>query len=223
MFVVAVRPPVADRYIPALRFRVLTRFYDPLLAVVLREAVWKSKLVDQVSLRPGMRVLDLGCGTGTLTVLLAKACPQAEVVGLDADTDALERAQTKVARHGVAVHFVHGRADSPPFSARSFDRIVSSLLFHHLTEAEKKRALQASYDLLDSGGELHVADWGKPQDAVMRLAFLPVQVLDGFTTTGDNVRGALPDMARGAGFASVEETFRRRTIFGTLAFLIARH
>ena len=222
--VIGVEPAagVTDRYIRALRFRALTRFYDPLLAVVLREAVWKSKLVDQVSAGPDMRVLDLGCGTGTLTVLLAKSSPQAEVVGLDADPDALERARTKAVRHGVTLRFVHGRADSPPFSARSFDRVVSSLLFHHLTGDDKKRAFRASYDLLDAGGELHVADWGKPHDLLMRLAFLPVQLLDGFATTGDNVRGVLPQMAHEAGFASVEETHRRRTVFGTLAFLVAR-
>ena len=56
-----------ERVIPALRFRALTRFYDPMLAGVLRESSWKAQLVAQVGVTAGMRILDLGCGTGTLT------------------------------------------------------------------------------------------------------------------------------------------------------------
>lgn len=217
----AARARDAKRFIPALRFRALTRFYDPLLALVLREAAWKAKLVDQVAAGPGTRVLDLGCGTGTLTVMLARSAPESEVVGLDADPEALKRARTKAARHGVEVDFVQGRADAPQLPSGSFDRIVSSLLFHHLSGDEKLRAFRAARDLLAPDGELHIADWGKPHDLVMRLAFIPVQLLDGFTTTNDNVWGALPHIARQAGFTSVEETHRRRTVFGTLSFLVA--
>ena len=72
--------------------------------------------------------------------------------------------------------------------------------------------------LLSPSGELHVADWGRPHDALMRSAFLLVQLLDGFETTRDSVAGLLPDYMRAAGFASVTETQRDRTVFGTLAF-----
>lgn len=102
---------MAEPYISALRCRALTRFYDPLLALVLREEVWKSQLVEQAALGPGMRALDLGCGTGTLTILLARSCPEASVVGLDADPDVLERAREKASPRGRArgVRAVGGR------------------------------------------------------------------------------------------------------------------
>lgn len=212
---------MTERYIPALRFHALTRLYDPLLAVVLRERVWKTRLVDETTLAPGLRALDLGCGTGTLTILLACSCPDAAVVGLDADPDVLERARSKAQKVGVSVEFVEGMADKPPFPPQSFDRVVSSLLFHHLTRDGKLRALRAARDLLARGGELHVADWGKPQDAVMRAAFLPVRLLDGFETTRDNAEGALPRLIEEAGFENVRETHRQRTVFGTLVLLRA--
>lgn len=212
---------MGERYIPALRFRGLTRFYDPLLAVVLREQRWKTLLVDAAAPRPGMDLLDLGCGTGTLTVALAKAAPGASIVGLDADAEVLAGARAKAAAAGVRVDFVVGRAEDPPFADESFDRIVSSLLFHHLTRDSKLHALTAARRLLRNGGELHLADWGRPGNALMRAASLPVQLLDGFATTRDNIRGLLPDFLREAGFDHVAETDRQPTVFGTLTILRA--
>ena len=69
-------------------------------------------------------------------------------------------------------------AFEPPFEAKSFDRVISSLLFHHLTTDDKRRTLAKLRELLSPGGELHVADWGKAQNLVMRLAFLGVQLLE---------------------------------------------
>ncbi|MHB1242982.1 MAG: class I SAM-dependent methyltransferase, partial [Gaiellaceae bacterium] len=97
-----------------------------------------------------------------------------------------------------------------------------SLLFHHLTLDGKRATLAEARRVLRPGGELHIADWGRPHDPLMRAAFLPVQLLDGFATTADNVRGALPALVAAAGFDPVRETRRRRTAFGTLTFLRAQ-
>jgi hypothetical protein len=70
---------------------------------------------------------------------------------------------------------------------------------------------------LRPGGQVHIADWGKAQDAVMRGAFFLIQLLDGFATTTDNVRGKIPEFLREAGLADVRETGRLRTVFGTLS------
>jgi len=65
-------------YIPALGLRALTPLFDPLLRWVMREERFKLRLIQQADVRPDMRVLDLGCGTGTLTVMVKRRQPGAE-------------------------------------------------------------------------------------------------------------------------------------------------
>lgn len=74
------RQPPEQRFVPALRFPALTRFYDIVLGTTPKETKLKGLLVRQAGLRPAHRVLDLGCGTATLTIMLKRACPEAEVV-----------------------------------------------------------------------------------------------------------------------------------------------
>lgn len=209
--------PSSEPYVHALRFRSLTRFYDRVLGATLKEEKFKGLLVGQARVLPGHRVLDLGCGTGTLTILLKTAAPEATVAGLDGDPEALGIAREKAAREGVAIEFHEALAWDAPFETASFDRVVSSLVFHHLTTENKRRTLRRIREWLRPGGELHVADWGRAQDLLMRLAFLPVQILDGFETTSDSVRGLLMPLMREAGFEEVTETRRERTVFGTLS------
>lgn len=204
-------------YIPALRYESLTRFYDPVLRATLKEDRFKRLLVEQVALRPGHRVLDVGCGTATLTILLKQACAEAEVTGLDGDVKVLDLARTKIEAAVLDIALKQGLGSEAPFPPASFDRIVSSLVFHHLTTEEKRRTLKRVRELLKSGGEVHIADWGKAQNPAMRVAFLAIQLLDGFSTTTDNVRGLLPTLMTDAGFRAVEETHREMTVFGTLS------
>jgi ubiquinone/menaquinone biosynthesis C-methylase UbiE len=204
-------------YIPALRYESLTRFYDPVLRATLKEDRFKRLLVEQAGLRPGHRALDVGCGTATLTILLKLASPEAEVTGLDGDSKVLALARTKIKNAGLDIALKQGLASEAPFPPESFDCIVSSLVFHHLTSDEKRRTLARSRELLRPGGEIHIADWGKAQNPAMRVAFLAIQLLDGFKTTTDNVRGLLPKFMTEAGLRDVEETHREMTVFGTLS------
>jgi SAM-dependent methyltransferase len=205
------------RYVPALRFHALTRFYDRVLASTLKEDKFRTLLIEQAGLAAGQRILDLGCGTATLTILLKRASPEATVVGLDADPAALEIARRKAASEGVEIAFHRCLAWDAPFESASFDRVLSSLVLHHLTTEGKRRTFRKIRDLLGPGGELHVADWGRAHDFVMRLAFLPVQLLDGFETTSDNVKGKLLPLMRENGFRGAVETRRERTALGTLS------
>ncbi|MCY1057681.1 class I SAM-dependent methyltransferase [Nannocystis sp. SCPEA4] len=208
---------MAERFIPALGHAWLTRFYDPVLRWTMREATFKARLVAQADVRPGHRVLDLGCGTATLTILVKRSQPDAEVVGLDGDPEVLRRAAAKIAAAGVDIALSRGWSDRLPHEACCFDRVVTSLLLHHLSAEAKRRTLAEVHRVLRPGGQIHIADWGQAQDFVMRGAFLAIQLLDGFATTTDNIRGRLPAMLRDAGFAEVQETARLRTIFGTLS------
>jgi ubiquinone/menaquinone biosynthesis C-methylase UbiE len=211
-----------NEYIPALKYDWLTPLYDPLIRSTLRESTFKRHLVKQAGIKKGHRVLDLGCGTGTLALLIKSHYPKAEVLGLDADPKVLEAARAKATRAHLNVRFDHGMAFELPYPDASFDRVISSLLFHHLTRENKERTLREVFRALRPGGELHVADWGKARNWPMRIAFLLVQMLDGFETTADNVSGLLPELFRMARFVKVEESARYMTIVGTLSLYKAQ-
>lgn len=210
------------RFIPALRFDWLTPLYDPLVRLTLRESSFKRKLVEQARIESGHRVLDLGCGTGTLSMMIKQTHPRARVAGMDADANILRIARTKASRAGLEVDFRAGTASELSYPDGSFDCVVSSLFFHHLHREDKLRALKESFRILRFGGEMHVADWGEPANALLRMAFLSVQLLDGFETTGDNLRGFLPDFLTQAGFTDVQATARFATVFGSLHLYGAR-
>lgn len=209
-------------FVPAAGFSWLTRVYDPVMSLLMRERVWRTRLVEQVAPKAGERILDLGCGTGTLTIMLHRACPEAEIVGLDIDSEVLGIARGKADAAGAHVTFWHGCADDPTdvpmFRVGSFDKIVSSLVFHHLATNQKRLALAHARTLLHPGGTIYIADWGKPQNILMRLLFYPVQALDGFANTSDNAQGLLPVFMHEAGFADVSETHHEVTAFGSLRF-----
>ncbi len=203
-------------YIPPLRYRVLTRFYDPLVRLTTRESAFKRTLLAQVEADCPRRVLDLGCGTGTLTIAIAKVLPDAAVTGLDADAEALGIAASKARRAGVELALHRGFSTDLPFGDAQFDCVVSSLFFHHLAREAKIATLREARRVLASGGSLHVADWGKPSNPLLRTLFFAVQLLDGFETTRDSVTGALPDLMRATGYHRVEETANFAAPLGTM-------
>lgn len=209
------------RYVPALGYRWLTSLYDPVVRVTTRETAVKRRLAEQAGMQPGHTILDLGCGTGTLTIMLKTLCPDAEVIGLDGDPEVLEIARKKAKAAGIQIALEHGTASALPYERHSFDRVLSSLLFHHLSRADKERSFGEVHRVLRPSGEFHIADWGRAQNWPMRLAFLAVQLLDGFSTTGDNVAGLIPNVLVKAGFDRVEESAHYATLFGTLSLFKA--
>ena len=161
----------------------------------------------------------MGCGTGTLTILIKKQQLTAEVVGMDIDPQILELARSKVARAGFDIALDRGSATEPPYPDDYFDRVVSSMMFHHLTLENKARASRAAFRILKPGGELHVADLGRPQNILMRLVSLVTGRLE---ENYDNVKGLLPEMFRAVGFERVQETAQIMTLFGTVSLYKGR-
>lgn len=204
------------QYITALRFSWLTGLYDPVIRWTMREDLFKPCLVEQVGMQPGHHVLDLGCGTATLTILLKQRQPQSTVVGLDGDPVVLARAREKAAEAGVDISFDEGMAYQLPYPDCSFDRVVASLLLHHLTLQDKRRALRETFRVLKPGGELHIADYGRPHTFLMACVSLIVRWLE---EAYEHVKGMVPGLIHEAGFTHVEETGRYTTAFGTLVLI----
>ncbi|MGI9285125.1 MAG: class I SAM-dependent methyltransferase [Pseudomonadales bacterium] len=212
---------MSAKYIPALGYSVLTSFYDPVVKATTRETQFKRALVNRANIHSGLNVLDVGCGTGTLAIAAARSVPDATIVGLDGDPKILAIAANK-ARHGDAqVRFVQNLATQMPYADESFDRVLSSLFFHHLSREDKLSTLSEIFRVLIPGGELHVADWGKPTGKLARCQFFFIQLLDGFKTTRDNVHGKLPDYFRQAGFFAATLEKEISTVFGTMSLYSA--
>ncbi len=190
-----------DRYIPAFSYGSLTTFYDLITGLTMREFTFKRRLVDQARITKGERVLDLGCGTATLTILIKESHPEAEVIGLDGDPKVLEIARTKIAKAGLDITLDRGIAFELPYPDSSFDRVLSSLLFHHLTRESKRRTLGEVFRVLRPGGEFHLADFGKPNNV---LTYLISLVMRHFEEDRDNIDGLMPKFIKEAGFDSVE-------------------
>src|SRR2546423_7565222 len=115
----------SEKYIPALGFDWLTPLYDPLVKWFMPESKFKSHLVRQACIQAGQRVLDVGCGTATLIVLIKQTQPDAEVFGLDGDAKVLEIARRKAMKAGVEVTLQEGLAFQLPYADVSFNRVLS--------------------------------------------------------------------------------------------------
>jgi len=204
------------RYVPALRFDVLTPLYDPLVAITTRERTFKGQLLAQAQLRAGQRVLDLGCGTGTLAILAKQHEPGARVTGIDGDPAVLVRAHNKASAPGVDISLERALSDALPFRRAQFDRVLSTLFFHHLTDDQKRRTFTEIARVLAPGGELHIADWGRPTNPLMRALAGLLQLFDGVENTRANVAGELPEYMRRAGLSNVTVTGTLSTAFGTM-------
>lgn len=204
-------------YIPALKYHWLTRFYDPLIGWGMQEKKMKMQLVYQASLQPGERAMDLACGTGTLALLLQQSQPGARVIGVDADPEILIITKRKMKENRAdSIHFVEGFSDQLPFSNNVFHHVFTSLFIHHLTLEKKQETFEEVRRVLEPGGQFHLLDFEKPQNGLMRAAFLPVQLLDGFETTSPHVKGVILNLLKETGFAAIEETGQFSTLFGTM-------
>lgn len=209
------RPGSATRhdYIPAFGKDALLPFYDLLTRLLGMNKAYDT-LVAQAELADGMRVLEIGCGTGNVTTRVKRAAPGADVVGSDPDPLALARAQRK-ARGMTGIRFERAYAQELPFGDGEFDRVLSSMMLHHLNDDVKAAAAAEIYRVLRPGGALHIVDIGGHTSGHHGLA---ARWMKDNPHAAGNLDDAIPRLLSSAGFECAEVGTRRNRFIGLLTF-----
>lgn len=154
-------------FIPAARLHSLTRLYDPFTRLLFGQTF--VRIAHTLSLSDGLRVLDVGCGPAGLTMELWKVKPAAMYTALDVDPEILDIAQAKAKKYNANISFIQSSATSLPFDDESFDIVVSSLSFHHLTMLQKKEAISEIYRVLSTGGIFWLFDFAEPKNILGKV------------------------------------------------------
>ena len=205
-------------YIPAMHYEELNPLFDPGMRYLMREHIFKEDIVRNLDLREEQLVLDVGCGSGTLALMIKTSAASTNVVGVDIDKSIIEIAQEKTRRVGKDLSLQIGSATDLPYRDAAFDRVATSLAFHHLNREQKERALDEIKRVLAPGGKLILADFGPPSNFVMRTLTFVTGLMEDIE---DNVKERIPEMLKRAGFFNVRRVGRHDTLMGTIVLLKA--
>jgi ubiquinone/menaquinone biosynthesis C-methylase UbiE len=194
--------PSSHDYLPAAGHDYLLPFYDLLSKLTGLRRLHRT-LIDNAGLSSGQRVLEIGCGTGNLSVAAKQAVPGIALTAIDPDPLALRRARRKSAE----IAFEQAYAEQLPYADGSFDRVLSSLMLHHLDDDLKAAALAEVLRVTAPGGSLHIADLTGHGHGVLSHG-----------ATRAQIASDLPGMLSAAGFAAVESLSQQSTLLGTIGF-----
>ncbi len=208
-------------FIPALSTDWLTPFYDRVIESMGWGRALKRRVLQDIHLTAGERLLDIGCGTGTLLLEAVRETPGARLTGIDPDPQILSLAQRKLQAY--PMELVQASAEQLPFPPMSFDVVVSTLVFHHLPMEIKRRTIAEIARVLTAGGRFLLADVGPATTLpfkVLTALLLSLATLVHLKEAGsarENLQGVLPLLLKEAGFTVREPVPRYRGIHLLLA------
>ncbi len=205
-------------FIPALGYNWLTSFYDLTIKLTMPERKFRTLLMNELDPKNGETILEFGYGTGQNIILAHQRNKKIKLKGLDIDPKVKAIAERKMDKIGLDINLDLYDGFTFPYEDNTFDKVFSSLVFHQLNQKDKLLSLKEIYRVLKPGGKLIVGDWGKAKNKLMRFTFYFVQIIDGFRTTNDNVRGLLPKFIKKARFRNVAETDYINTKIGTYSY-----
>ena len=161
----------------------------------------------------GEKILDFGCGTGTLLIIAKIRFPNAYLSGVDIDENILEIASKKIKRRNLDIELKKYSGDKLPFRNNFFDKVMSSLVFHHLNKEQKINSLEEIYRILKKNGLVVIGDFGKPQN---KLVWLMAKIISWIEPTEENMKGMIPEYMKKAGFRDIKVGRYINTFFGSV-------
>lgn len=170
----------------------------------------RKTTVEQALIKPGDSVLDVGCGTGEVTLLAKTRAKAGSVYGIDPAPEMIAVARRKATRKRLDIDFRVGVIESLPFPDSSIDVVTSSLMMHHLPEDLKVRGLAEIYRVLKPGGRLLVADFMRPTGSLLNHLFIAF-------TRHQSLKSGIEDMQKllkDAGFRQVNQSDETVLIIG---------
>lgn len=133
--------------------------YDPVTKHALPpNEIWNREAVIKAVTGNPLKILDLGCGTGSTTIMLKQAFPTAKVIGLDLSPQMLAMAEYKAHQEQLKIEWLHGIAERTNFADSEFDLVTASLLFHETPITITQQILQEAHRLLKPGGKVIILD-----------------------------------------------------------------
>ena len=211
-----------NAHTPPLGHAFLTPLYDFAVRLLTREHIWRHVFIDDIAPQPGEKIIDVGCGTGSLAVAIHEISPETIYIGIDPDEEAVRRARVKVSPFGSQAAFKVGYFSAgEPLFAEPPDKIVCSLVLHQVPVAEKYRIAREIFDSLKPGGSVYIADYGLQSGIQRKLFRMTVQALDGVKNTQPNADGILPSVLTEADFTNVVEAKTISTLTGSISIFHA--
>ena len=210
------------QFIPALGYNWLTNFYDLAIKITMPERKFRNRLIDYLDPQCEEQILEFGFGTGQNLIMAVDKNKSSCYTGLDIDPKVKHISEKKFRELGIEIKLDLYNGQAFPYDDERFDKVFSSLVFHQLDKEAKLSSLKEIRRVLKPNGVLIIGDWGKSKSMLMRILFYAVQILDGFETTTDNVRGLLPNYMTEMGFEDVAEMSYINTKIGSYCFYKGR-
>ena len=203
-----------EKFIPAFDFNAFTKFFDPFISHSIPEIRIKEELIDLMNIRDDDNILDFGCGTGTLLILGKQKHPKAHFEGIDIDPSILAIAKKKIKNQNLDITLTEYDGGSLPKNSNTINKVMSSLMMHHLKTDKKLNAMREIYRIIASGGEFYLADFGKQQNPILAVIGSIASLFE--KEVEANFKGRLPELMTSAGFKNVQTLRTYNTKLGTI-------
>jgi ubiquinone/menaquinone biosynthesis C-methylase UbiE len=172
----------------------------------------RKATVDQALIKPGDNVLDVGCGTGEVTLLAKTRAKNGKVYGIDPSPEMIAVARKKAAHKSLDIDFRMGVIESLPFPDASIDVVTSSLMMHHLPEQLKTRGLNEIYRVLKLGGRLLIADFMRSTGSILNHLYIALTRHWGLKSGVED----LPELLSETGFRQITTPKKKVLAIGFL-------